>query len=311
MLTNLWTGLGGKLSERVVLALLSPATAFWAAGACAALFAHVPLSHWLLEIRRTTRGLTGAPSAVQLLVVLGLLALLFLSGRIVELFVVPVTRLLEGYWPRALSPVRRRLVRRLSRRRDLAARRWRELRLLPEESLGAEERAELIRLDRLLRRVPLQEQQRMPTRLGNVLRAGESRPVRKYGLDAVVCWCHLWLLLPDSVRAELGSARARLDRCVAGVIWGGLLLVWGGWTLWAIPGAVVVTAASYAAAVRAAVSYSDLVEAAWDLHRQALYASLRWPLPPHPESEYRAGRELTAYLLRGSRSTSPAFTSPP
>ena len=59
----------------------------------------------------------------------------------------------------------------------------------------------------------------MPTRIGNILRAAETRPYDHYGLEAVIVWPRLWLVLPDSARQELSTARASLDSSVAAVIW--------------------------------------------------------------------------------------------
>jgi hypothetical protein len=309
MLTQLWTGLSGKLSERVLAALLSPALAFWTAAGCAWLYAHSEAADWVSEIRRRTAWLTGLPGAVQLLIVLGLLAVLLVSAQFVDALVLPTLRLLEGYWPSPLGPIRRLLLGRVTRRHDRLAARWRDLRSRPDEQLDAQELAELVRIDRLLHRIPLLRQQRMPTRLGNVLRSAESRPVRKYGLDAAVCWPQLWLLLPEATRAEIGAARSRLDRAAAGVVWGTLLLVWTVWTWWAPTAAAIVVVVCYQATLRAATGYADLVEAAWDLHRSALYGALRWPLPATPAAEYEAGRAVTSYLLRGARGQTPVFTT--
>jgi hypothetical protein len=309
MLTQLWTGLSSKLSDRVLAALLSPALAFWTAAGCAWLYAHTEPTDWFGEIRRHTAWLTGLPGAAQLLLVLGLLAVFLVSAQIVDALVLPTLRLLEGYWPSLLGPIRRLLVARVTRRHDRLAARWRALRSRPEDELDNDERAELVRIDRRLRRVPLIPQQRMPTRLGNVLRSAESRPVRKYGLDAAVCWPQLWLLLPEDTRAEIGAARRRLDRAAAGVVWGALLLVWTVWTWWAPAAAAIVVTVCYLATLRAATGYADLVEAAWDLHRSALYGALRWPLPATPAAEYDAGRAVTAYLLRGARGQTPVFTA--
>jgi hypothetical protein len=56
--------------------------------------------------------------------------------------------------------------------------------------------------------------------------------------------------------------------------------------------------------------FGDLIEAAYDLHRTALYHRLRWPLPADPEQEHSHGQQLTAYLWRGSHAPAPTFTPP-
>jgi hypothetical protein len=54
--------------------------------------------------------------------------------------------------------------------------------------------------------------------------------------------------------------------------------------------------------------FGELIEAAYDLHRNALYQQLRWPLPTNPLQEHSSGTELTTYLRRGSDSNTPTFT---
>jgi hypothetical protein len=47
----------------------------------------------------------------------------------------------------------------------------------------------------------------------------------------------------------------------------------------------------------AAANYGELIEAAFDMYRFALYKSLRWPLPDDPGDELQKGRNITDYLL--------------
>jgi hypothetical protein len=307
VLTELWTGLGGKLADRVAAALFSPSLVFWAVGALAWLASRGGPDTWPAGVREFARRVTAAQTGLRVTVVLAAIAVLILTSRLVGWLTPPALRLMEGYWPSAVAPLRRRLVGRFERRRKNDTERWRGLQR-PAEELDATELAELLRLDRRLRRLPLLAQQLMPTRLGNILRASETRPARKYGLDPVVCWPQLWLLLPDTVRGEVSLARARLDSAVATVLWGGLILLWTGWSRWTLLLAVVVAVSGYLAALREAAAFGDLVEAAWDLHRAELYRAVRWPLPGNPAEEYRAGRALTSYLRRGARGTAPTFS---
>lgn len=59
-----------------------------------------------------------------------------------------------------------------------------------------------------------------------------------------------------------------------------------------------------------AAIYGDLLEAAFDLHRTALYTSLRLPLPKNPTEEQQTGRALTDYLWRGFTEPEPTFEVP-
>jgi hypothetical protein len=183
------------------------------------------------------------------------------------------------------------------------------------DAASSEERSEQVALDRRLRRIPTERnsstpQRRMPTRLGNTLRAAETWPIDKYGLDPVKCWPRLWLLLPEPVRRELVDARTSLDAAGAVVLWGVMFVAWTPWAWWAAPIGLATALVAYRRAVQTAEGYGDLVESAFDLHRSALYASLRWPLPPNPAEEREAGHALTGYLWRGSDKPSPEFVTP-
>jgi hypothetical protein len=101
-----------------------------------------------------------------------------------------------------------------------------------------------------------------------------------------------------------------LDSATGAFIWGILFLVFTIWTPWAAVAGLVVAVMAYQFWVpnRAEV-FADLLEAAFDLHRLALYRQLRWPLPENPQDERVKGRQLTRYLMRGESGTRPSFTS--
>ena len=153
--------------------------------------------------------------------------------------------------------------------------------------------------------LPSQAQFLMPTELGNILRAAELRPEAKYGLNAVVCWPHLWMLLPDHPRNDLQEARASLNTAARVWLWGLLFWVWaffGFWTPWALlalPIGFFTMLFAYRWSLSAARSYGDLLDAAFDLYRDELYKALRWPLPEDSESEKEMGKQLSEYLWRG------------
>ena len=146
------------------------------------------------------------------------------------------------------------------------------------------------RLERRRRRRPADPAYLMPTPVGNILRAAERRPVDKYGLDTVVLWPRLWLLLPDTARQELLAARTTVDSAVTAAIWGVLFCGFTIFTPYALPAGIVVAVASVAVILPArAQVFGDLIETAYDLHRTALYRQLRWPLPTDPATEPARG----------------------
>ena len=146
--------------------------------------------------------------------------------------------------------------------------------------------------------------------LGNILRASEDRCALKYGLDAIICWPRLWLVLPEEVKTELSAARSGLNLNARLWLWRVLFLLWapifGVW--WPLPLGVGAAWLAQRWMVQAAQVYEDLVESAFDLYRFALYGALHWPLPTNPAEERALGQGLTEYLWHGSDQGFPEFT---
>jgi hypothetical protein len=238
------------------------------------------------------------PAVAQAVVAVVALLLVIGSGQLAQALTLSVLRLLEGYWPRWASPAREALVKARGKSIDGRAARWRELARRRAE-LSATEYAEYAALNTARAVVPPAPRDRMPTGLGDVLKAAESRPRHRYGLDAVVCWPHLWLTVPEQARTEVGTARARLDETAQLWLWSLLFAVWTVFTWWALGIAFLGMAIAYRLALSRARQYGQLVQACFDLYRKDLYESLGWDLPADPAQEYEAGRRLTAYLERG------------
>jgi hypothetical protein len=304
---SFWGSISEKLADRWA-AVSVPALVFWMGGLLAWVIGHGGFH--ALKVPADWLGKQSAPTqlACILLVLLGVAA----SGVVVARLTMPVLQLMEGYWPRFLDAVRKPLANRARLRAESINREFQAVAgpvLSGDLPPTPEQQASFNELSQRWRRYPGPGRYQ-PTRVGNTLRAGESRPADKYGLDAVVLWPHLWLLLPDSTRSELTAARSSLDSAANAFIWGVLFLVFTVWTPWAAVAALVVAVMAYQFWVpnRAEV-FADLVEAAFDLYRLALYRQLRWPLPDNPDDERVKGGELTAYLMRGTSGTSPSFSS--
>ncbi len=140
---------------------------------------------------------------------------------------------------------------------------------------------------------------RLPTRLGNILRSYERRPEQKYGLNTFVCWPHLWLVMPANAQKELSAARQDLDDAIQIWLWSAFFVIWIIWTPWVVPVAMVLMFITYSWILQAAITYGKLLEAAFDLYRPLLYKTLRLTLPDDPVTEVKKGENLTKYLLRG------------
>lgn len=196
---------------------------------------------------------------------------------------VPLIQLLEGYWWRLpFGP----LVA------DLATTRFREeLRQIrrtlvdvqPDDWLGLQTMNDASYRQHW---IPAEEADLLPTRLGNVLRAGESRAGTRYGFDLVETLPRLFPRMSPEVLAEIDDRRNQLDAgvrlCAASAVATAasllLLLPTGDWMF--LP---VITFGlcwvSYRSAVASATGYSTTLAAAVDLHHLDLFDALHLPRP--------------------------------
>ena len=113
-----------------------------------------------------------------------------------------------------------------------------------------------------------------PTWIGDRLRVCHVRVHKSYGLDLSATWPRLWLIVPDTVRAELGTARDAFNAAARLTAWAVLYLVLGGWW-W--PAAVIALATGVAAVTKgrlATANLADLIESTVDLYGTALAAQL-------------------------------------
>ena len=302
MMAKFWEGLGDKLSAQWVATILTPAFVFWwgALVVWITRFGWIPLETWYDQLRPIAQGVF----------LIGALLGVVVSSLVIQQLELPVLRFLEGYWPRWFG---------LSRLRVLAVRfqNWRLSRidqrlqrLMTEQDRGQmtpEKYAEYVVLDVQLGQAPDKLEDRMPTKLGNILRAAELKPLDRYGLDTIICWPHLWLLLPNEAENKLSEARATLDTATRILIWSVLFIIWIIWTWWALLVGLIVAIWAYSWLLRAAQVYGDLLVAAFDLYRPTLYETLRLPLPEDSASEKQLGEQLTLYLFRGGLPTSVKF----
>jgi hypothetical protein len=311
VLTAFFSSVSGKLADRFA-ALSAPALIFWLGGLLSWTYGHGG-AH---ALSRPATWLSHRSAITQTLALLIVLAGIATSGLIIARLTTPVLRLLEGYWPtRPARLIRWRtgLIERAQRQASDDDAEWQQLMaaIEPPATPTAAQLARIGALSRAMHRRPDKPALFMPTRIGNILRAAESRPRSRYGLDSIVVWPRLWLVLPDSSRQEIAAARQSLDTSVAAGIWGVLFLVFIPWTILTLPTGLVVALVAWGLWVPArAEVYGDLVVAAFDIHRTALYQQLRWPLPASPRLEPAQGQLITAYLQVGSADPLPIFVPP-
>lgn len=304
MLPKFLESLGDAVAKEWVAKVFTPAFVFWFGGLLS--WALHSQSNWnILE-----QWLNQKTLVQPLTKLIGGLLVVMTSAIVVQQFELPVLRLLEGYYPRWMKPLRQRLIRIQKVKAEKADKRFQTLAIQGIENLTPEEADEYVQLDWQLKQTPTQSDRLMPTRLGNILRASERRPLEKYGLESVICFPRLWLLLPNEVKTDLTEARARLNTMVRIWIWSLLFLSWSVWAWWASLIGVFSALLAYRWMMDAAAIYGDLIEAAFDLHRTKLYKSLRFPLPKTPTEEQQAGKALTDYLWRGFTEPEPTFENP-
>lgn len=294
MLTKFWEKAGEGLSARWMDYLLGPAFLFWGGGLVILMFDFGFYKAW--------DWISSRDVPTQAAVLLVGVFLLFLSSKLMEQMRFGFLRLLEGYWPWPLrylaAPFSRMQWRRIQRQRE----RWNVLKDKEENGvLTVPETRELARLETSGHYAPVEFSDCMPTSLGNILRAAESAPRSKYGLDAVVCWPRLWLLLPKDARDALAEVRKSLDTLVEFLAWGLFFLVWAFWQPWAILISLLWMTVAYLLALQSARAYADLLESAFDLYRWSLYESVRWEAPTvSGADEIALGARLTEFLWRGT-----------
>lgn len=316
MFSTVAEGIGGRLTERGTLAILIPPAIFWGGGV-AALYVHGKAGLWGWGLADLfALDLTGLQAQIPRLFSLSVfeqfvlaIGLVVTSGLAVDRLVFPTLRWLEGYLPSWLDFARAWLVQRQQQQverdratRDRLAATWADHTYAQRrEFRGVDQRLEL--------RTPRGDREVMPTELGNILRAAETRPRDKYGLDVVVCWPRLWLVLPDAVTGELGGTRANLDTAVRTGLWGALFVIWAVCAWWAAPIGIVVVVLAYQSALRAAAVYGALIESAFDMYRMTLYEHAGWSPPPKGRAEeIERGKRLSRYFWRRP---STAVSPPP
>jgi hypothetical protein len=289
---------GTRLGQELALRVLTPAFAFWAGGL---------LALWTSGYVGDWPGRIGTlPTAMQVVLLGAAVSLVAGSAVIAEYLTLPVLRLLEGYWPGPIArPLRRlagrRLVRSEERHQVLSGKAYRgEL----------DDWSPLAAVEQRLHDLP-GIGSLMPTRLGNILRAAEDRPRDRYGLDPVVCWPHLWLLLDKGTQQELAQARKELDESARLWLWCLLFVGWTWWAWWApLVTMIGCSATYYGVILPRGRGYGLLMQATFDLYRQRIYQAVNWPFAEDPAAERVAGTELTTYLWRGITPPGARFIPP-
>ena len=295
MLGQFWEKAGEGLSGKWIEHVFGPAFLFWIGGALILMQKFDFYDSW--------EWLTSRDVLSQTIFLIASLFIIIGSSKLMESLRFIFLRILEGYWGGIFS----RLAKWLSEKKYNSIKRGREkwsvLQIKYEQSgtLTFSEKRELAQLEFSGRHAPADFGNFMPTALGNVLRSAEVSPRKKYGLDAVVCWPRLWLLLPKDVQETLTESRQSLDNKVELFAWGLFFIFWAIWWKWALLIAFGWMFFSYRLALQSAYIFADLLESVFDLYRWDLYKSTHWILPQKTGSgEVALGEQLTQFLLDGT-----------
>jgi hypothetical protein len=283
VLTSLSGGLLGLLDRRFVLSAWLPALLLWGGlGALAVTGVGWPhAARWWLH----------QPGQFQVTLLAIALAWVTFCAYLLAALVPALIRAGEGYWPRWLSWLSRRcrgrhLHRRTAMQNDVAV------------------------FGRWHADYPLQPTAVMPTRLGNILRAAEDHALDRYGINAIVVWPRLYVLLPSQFTAAIAAAKTPLDLMAAigalavaftaaGTAIAIAMLPWYA-ALACAGGGLVVACLAYAGAVQAARPYAQLIRAAFDVHRGLLLDAAGLRRPRTYQDERLQWQQLSHLWLQGA-----------
>ncbi len=292
MLTKVWESVGEGLAEKWV-AQLGPALVFWFSG----------LFFWLgwqglVDLSKT---LLALDTLQQIMLIAGSLFLVMVSTNLVQRMSNSVLRFLEGYWPPILGWMDNLKTSGWSKSFQSDLKSWQELqnKVFSGKATRSENK-QAASLDHKLHYVPADPNDYMPTEVGNILRMAETTPRHVYGLDAIVCWPHLWSLMPDSARKGVDGIRQQLDQASELWLWGILFVLWVRFTWWAVPIGLLWAWIAYRLSLNIVRNYADLITASFDMYRWDLYKSLHLDTPKNTKEEKVFGEKVTEYLWRGT-----------
>lgn len=295
MFDKFWEGIGTELAGMWKRHAFAPAFFFWAGG--------FTLWVWRFGFAPVQQTLTFTDAGLAAAWIGGILSLVIFSNALVNWLTFPCLRLLEGYWSdwTVFGKIKRWRIGRLTRRLPEKVKQLSELKKkMTVEGLTGEEANECIRLESELSFYPRDPAFRMPTRLGNILRAAEEYPYNLYGLEVATTWGRLWLALPEKAQEEVLAARRRVNERVGYIVWSVLFLVWVWVTPWALLVPLVVAPTVYfLGLLEAAKAYGQLLRVCYDLYRFEMYKGLHVALPVSFQDEDQLGKALTRMLKTG------------
>ncbi|MFJ2375561.1 hypothetical protein ACIOZL_22550 [Streptomyces sp. NPDC087769] len=280
---GLLSELSKKLAERWLTLLVLPGALYLAIAAAG----HTLGQSAALDVERLTHTISDAARAPQVTTMGGQVVLLaaILAGAAASGLaaqslgsVVERAALAAGWqaWPWLFGALVERHVARRQRRWDAAQAECEALRLLelaprPADRPGPRERH---RAAHRRERIAVERPER-PTWSGDRIHAAAVRLDRDAHANLLILWPHLWLVLPEEIRGEIGRARTELTRAAVLGGWALLYLALAWWWWPAVPLAATLVVISARRLRAASDTYATLLEASVRLHLADLADKLR------------------------------------
>ncbi|MFH8569154.1 hypothetical protein [Streptomyces sp. NPDC017993] len=299
--------LGKKLAERWLALLVLPGALYLAVTAAGHTLGHGAA----LDLGRLTRAISDAARAPQVTTVGGQVVLLTAvlagaaaAGLAAQCLGSAVERVALatgwGAWPWPFGELAERCVARRQRRWDAVRAEYEDLRLReraprPTDRPNPRERH---RAARKCERISVERPER-PTWSGDRIHAAAIRLDRDAHVNLLAVWPHLWLVLSEEIRAEIGGARAALTRAAVLGGWSLLYLPLAWWWWPAAPLAMTLVVISARRLRTASDTYAALLEASVRLHLTDLADKLRIEEQP-------MGPPLGGAIMRRLSSPPPA-----
>lgn len=280
----------GYLDRRFVLSLLFPSIVFW--GGLALVFStpvglERAISMWLLQ-----------NGTIQILEIIGVVAWLVFFASLLNNQLVWITRQYEGYWDwmpfgigRRLRSGRTTYYQRVIEEADdyRTTYYW-----YPPSKYSKKYSSDV-----------------MPTKLGNILKNSELYPYERYKIDAVLFWPRLPAVLGESYTQSLEASKSSMDFMLIVsflsslfAIISGIALFWMGSSWWlffiCFLGGFALAIAAYLSALRAAVSYGQLIKGAFDMYKGDLLSKMGYAKPTSLEEERVLWESIGKLLYRGA-----------
>ena len=213
--------------------------------------------------------------------------------------------LLEGYsWPRWLQDwgVKRQRAKKEALRAEIVGVGWR--RGIALENLG---------------RYPLDDNQIIPSRFGNAIRASETYGKTRFNMDLQTLWHELVAVAPKYIQSEIDSARSSVDFFVA-LFYLSIIFGFACWILGAIEHfrlsilllsipSFVLAVLCHLLAIRAIDAWSYAVQALVNLGRVKLANSFGLRLPKTVEEEKTMWGLVTKYAYYADREHGDALSA--